>query len=191
MTHRDVPSEWAEPGGAAGAASGAAESTAEPMLSEAARGRIRDLGGTYPERRTALLPALKLAQAEVGYLPPRVVAQVADELRVPHAAAQELVAFYTMLLPHQEGTIRVVVCGQLPCALNGADRLLRDLSAGLGVRPGDTSPDRSVTLERTSECFGACHRAPMARVNDVYWENLDGERTRALLGELRSGRAPA
>jgi NADH-quinone oxidoreductase subunit E len=159
---------------------------AAPSLSEATRERIRTLAATYPQRRTALLPALKLAQNEVGYLPAGVVAQVADEVGVPHAAAAEIVAFYTMLLPEQEGAIRVVVCGQLPCALRGAGRLLRDLSTGLGLRPGETAHDGSITLERTSECFGACHRAPMARVNDDYYENLDPEATQRLIDELRA-----
>ena len=155
-------------------------------LSDATRQRIRTLAATYPQRRTALLPSLKLAQAEVGYLPPDVIAQVADEVGVPHAAAAEIVAFYTMLLPEQEGAIRVVVCGQLPCALRGADRLLRDLAQGLGLRPGETAHDGSLHLERTSECFGACHRAPMARINDDYYENLDPDATQRLIDELRA-----
>ena len=146
--------------------------------------RIRTLAEMYPERRTALLPALKLAQADVGHLPPEVIAEAADLVGVPHAAAYELVDFYTMLHPDREGATRVVVCCQLPCALRGANRLLRDLSRGLGIEPGETTPDGAVTLERTSECFGACHRAPMARVNDEYRENLDPDATRRLLVEL-------
>ncbi len=158
-----------------------------PPLSEAVSERIRQLAFAYPQRRTALLPALKLAQTETGYLPPSVVAQVADLVGVPHPAAQELVAFYTMLREEREGATRVVVCAQLPCALKGAHRLLRELSAALGIAPGETTADGSVTLERTSECFGACHRAPMARVNEAYVENLDAEATQRLIAHLRDG----
>jgi NADH-quinone oxidoreductase subunit E len=158
------------------------------LLSEATRARIKGLVAIYPEPRTALLPGLKLAQAEIGFLPTVAIAETADLVGVPHAAAWELVAFYTMLHTEKEGQFRVVVCCQLPCALRGADRLLRDLAAGLGIQPGQTTPDRWVTLERTLECFGACHRAPMARVNDEYHESLDPEATRRLIGTLRSGR---
>jgi NADH:ubiquinone oxidoreductase subunit E len=157
-----------------------------PRLSDAARQQIRDLAGIYPMRRTALLPALKLAQAELGYLPPDVTAEVADLVGVPHAAAAELVAFYTMLRDHPGGAARVVVCTQLPCALKGANRLLRDLATGLGIEPGQTTLDGGVTLERTSECFGACHRSPMARVNDDYYENLDPEAAQRLLTRIRA-----
>jgi NADH-quinone oxidoreductase subunit E len=153
-------------------------------LSPATCERIRALAASYPERRTALLPALKLAQADVGHLPADVVAEAADLVGVPHAAAYELVDFYTMLHPQPEGATRVVVCCQLPCALRGANRLLHELSVSLGIQPGETTPDGAVSLERTSECFGACHRAPMARVNDEYRENLDSEATRRLLAEL-------
>ena len=162
------------------------------MLSPETVERIRQLAETYPERRTALLPALKLAQAEVGWLPPQAIAAAADAVGVPHSAAYELAAFYTMLHTEHAGETHVVVCAQLPCALRGAERLLRDLSTGLGIQPGETTADGAVTLERTAECFGACHRAPMARVNDAYYENLDDAGTQRLLADLRpstNGRA--
>jgi NADH-quinone oxidoreductase subunit E len=153
-------------------------------LSDDTRAKIRELTTRYPSRRTALLPSLKLAQKEVGYLPPPIIAQVADLVGVPHSAAAELVAFYTMLHEEPAGTTRVTVCAQLPCALRGAEQLLRDLSAALAIQPGETTPDGAVTLERTSECFGACHRAPMARVDDHYWENLDEAGTQRLVTHL-------
>lgn len=159
-------------------------------LSEAARERIGDLAARYPQRRTALLPALKLAQQEVGYLPPHTIAEVADLIGVSHAAAQELVAFYSMLLPHAEGATRVVVCAQLPCALRGAHRLIRQLENGFGLKAGETTPGGEITLERTSECFGACHRAPMARVNERYVEHLDEASTARLIAELKQAATP-
>lgn len=150
-------------------------------LSDATRAAIRKLVDTYPERRTALLPALKLAQADVGYLPPEVVAEAADVVGVPHAAAFELVTFYTMLHDEPQAEHKVVVCAQLPCALRGAEGLLRELRAGLQREIADGYVD----VERTSECFGACHRAPMARLNAVYRENLSGEAVQELVRELR------
>ena len=145
-------------------------------LSETARAQIERLVATYPERRTALLPALKLAQADAGYLPPEVIAEAADLVGVPHPAALELAEFYTMLHTEPGPPIRVEVCAQLPCALRGAEGLVRDLLAG--VRSA------SVEIERTSECFGACHRAPMARVGEAYYENLDGAARQSLIAEL-------
>jgi NADH-quinone oxidoreductase subunit E len=153
-------------------------------LSESTRAAIRALAATYPERRTALLPALKLAQKDDGWLPPEAIAEAADLVGVPHSAALELAEFYTMLHTEPGPPVRVVVCAQLPCALRGAEGLIRDLHHGL---QGAISSG-SVEVERTSECFGACHRAPMARVGDEYWEHLDGEGRARLIETVGASR---
>ena len=150
-------------------------------LSESTQTAIKKLVATYPERRTALLPALKLAQKDVGYLPPETVAEAADLVGVPHSAAFELVTFYTMLNDAPQAAKKVVVCAQLPCALRGAEALIRDLHGRLRQEIDDGYVD----VERTSECFGACHRAPMARVDDMYRENLTGDTRANLIQELR------
>ena len=67
------------------------------MLSPDTRAKIQAQTAAYPKTRTALLPALKLAQDEVGSLPPEVVAEVAELVGVSHAAAQELTTVYSML----------------------------------------------------------------------------------------------
>jgi NADH-quinone oxidoreductase subunit E len=156
------------------------------ILSETTESHIRAEVARYqPHTRTALLPALKLAQAELGWLPPDAIARVADLVGVSHAAAAELSRFYSMLHTEYHGRVYVEVCVQLPCAVAGAERLLRWLSEDLDVPAGETSPE-GIRLERTSECFGSCHRAPMCRVNDAYHENLDRESAARLVSELRS-----
>lgn len=155
-------------------------------LSDATRAAIAKLVATYPERRTALLPSLKLAQADPasdGWLSPETIAETAEYVGVPHSAAYEIAAFYTMLHTRPVPPTRVVICAQLPCALRGADQLVRDLETGLQHEIASGS----VEVERTSECFGACHRAPMARLNDEYRENLDATRRQQLIEELRGG----
>jgi NADH-quinone oxidoreductase subunit E len=147
-------------------------------LSDDTRAAIERLAARFPERRSALLPALKLAQQDAGYLAPETIAETADLVGVPHAAALEVALFYTMLHTEPGPATRVVVCAQLPCALRGAEALIRELQAALA--------SDSIEVERTSECFGACHRAPMARVGDTYYENLDTAGRQALIAELRA-----
>jgi len=147
-------------------------------LSDETRTAIERLVARFPERRSALLPALKLAQREAGYLPPETIAETANLVGVPHAAALEVAMFYTMLHTRPGPATRVVVCAQLPCALMGAEALIRELRGAL--------ESESIEVERTSECFGACHRAPMARVGDMYYENLDAQGRQVLIAELRA-----
>ena len=137
-----------------------------------------------PHARTALLPALKLAQAEIGWLPPDAITRVAELVGVPPGAAAELAHFYSMLHTHDDGRVHIEVCVQLPCAVAGGERLLRWLSEALAVAPGQTTVE-GIRLERTSECFGSCHRAPMCRVNDEYHESLNETKVLALIASLR------
>jgi NADH-quinone oxidoreductase subunit E len=160
------------------------------MLSADTRDKINAQLTRYPKRRTALLPALKIAQDEVGYLPAEVVAEVAELVGVSHAAAQELTTFYSMLRTEPAGKWRVEVCVQLPCAVAGGERLLKQLASSLGVRPGETTAEGRVSLIRTAECLGGCHRAPMCRVNQKYVENLRSqELVERLIAALRSDSA--
>jgi NADH-quinone oxidoreductase subunit E len=162
------------------------------MLSEETREKIQAQVAAYPKRRTALLPSLKLAQDELGYLPPDAVAEVADLVGVSHAAAQELTTFYSMLRTEPGGRLRVEVCVQLPCAVAGGERLLRHLANSLGLAPGETTPDGRLTLIRTAECLGGCHRAPMCRLNSEYVEDLQtAEAVEQLIQRLQSEPVPA
>ncbi|MCC6179066.1 MAG: NADH-quinone oxidoreductase subunit NuoE [Chloroflexi bacterium] len=161
------------------------------ILNEQTQKLILDEVDRYPQRRTALLPALKLAQRQLGWLSAEAIAEVADLVGVSHASANELTTFYAMLNLHPVAEQKIEVCVQLPCALRGADRLLRQLADGLGIQPGEATLDGKIELHRTHECFGSCHRAPMCRINDEYRENLSPEAARALIDELNSGRPAA
>ncbi|MGH2363291.1 MAG: NAD(P)H-dependent oxidoreductase subunit E [Chloroflexota bacterium] len=155
-------------------------------LSAEAEARIVAELGKYPTRRSALLPALKLAQHDQHVLRPETLARVAELVGVSHAAANELATFYSMLATEQQGRKVVEVCVQLPCALQGADELLQRLAQDLGIAPGETTADGEVTLLRTHECFGSCQKAPMCLLNHEYRENLRGEAVERLLAELRA-----
>jgi NADH-quinone oxidoreductase subunit E len=158
------------------------------MLLPATREKILAEVRRFPRRRTALLPSLKHAQVQVGWLPPEAIAEVADLVGVSHASANELATFYSMLLTRPGGRQRIEVCVQLPCALRGAEGLLKRLAEGFGIAPGEITPDGNVELVRVAECFGACHRAPMCRVNDEYHENLTPGSTQRFVEEIK-GRA--
>lgn len=160
-----------------------------PMLSDATKEAIRREVARYPQKKTALLPSLKLAQNEVGWLPPEVIAQVADLVGVPHSNATELATFYTMLHDEKVPPVRIEVCVQLPCALRGAEDTVRRLCQALDVEQhghhGGVSRDGKIEVHGTVECFGACHRAPMARLGDAYREDLDDKNLLALVEEAK------
>ncbi len=118
-----------------------------------------------PRGRTVLLEALHDAQAIYdGWLPAAVLARIAHALRVPLADVYGVTEFYDMFHTHPVGHEIIRVCQDGPCMLAGGDDLLAGLAQGLGIRPGETTPDGRYTVEPV-RCLGLCDRAPAALVN--------------------------
>jgi NADH-quinone oxidoreductase subunit E len=147
--------------------------------------RVQKLRKEYPESRSAVLPALRLAQEEHGgWLPPDALREVADALDETPAYCLSIASFYDMLNLEPVGRHLVEVCTNLSCALPGAQSVLDAFASELGVRPGETTEDGAVTL-RAIECAGGCGRAPVVVVDDAYREPVHADDVSAIVEELR------
>ena len=147
---------------------------------------IRAIAGQYPETRSAILPALHLAQERNdGWLPPQALEEVGTALGVTPAYVQSVASFYDMLHLEPVGHL-VEVCTNISCALVGAQQVVEAFERELGVRPGETTADGQVTL-KTMECAGGCGWAPVVVVDHRYREPTTPEDVPAVLQELRSG----
>lgn len=73
---------------------------------------------------------------------------------------------------------------QTPCALRGANEIMRTIEQHLGVHNGQTTADNIFTVTEV-ECLGACVNAPMVQINDDYFEDLTPETTKQLLDALK------
>jgi NADH-quinone oxidoreductase subunit E len=135
------------------------------MLSEQTRQAILDLQKLYPEKRSALIPALHLAQAEVGYLPLETQSEVAVLFGIETSEVHAVVTFYDMFFEEPAGKHVIHVCKNVSCMLRGSDELLKTLCHKLQVEPGKTSSDGEFTII-PSECLAACDRAPMMIVDE-------------------------
>lgn len=153
------------------------------ILSETARTEIREAMKKYPQARSALLPALEIAQREVGYLSPQVLREVALLMDLPPVEVASVASFYTMLYRRPVGKHVIQVCTNISCSLMGAEHIVDVLRKKLGIEVGETTPDGRFTL-LTVECLGSCGTAPMMQVDDTYYENLTEERLDAILAEL-------
>ena len=135
------------------------------MLTEKTQQAILELQKKYPQKRSALIPALHLAQAEVGYLPREVQDQVAELFEIDSNEVNAVVSFYDMFYEEPVGKHIIHVCKNVSCMLRGADELLGHLCKHLQVKPGEISKDGEFTII-PSECLAACDRAPMMIVDD-------------------------
>ena len=141
----------------------------------------------YPDRRSAILPALRMAQDEHGgWPPPEALREVADALQLAPAQVEAVASFYDMLHLEPVGRHIVEVCTNLSCALVGAQQVVEAFERELGVHPGETTEDGAVTL-RTVECAGGCGRAPVVVVDGRYREPVRPEDVPAIAEEVRGG----
>lgn len=135
------------------------------ILSKELKEAVLKLQKVYPEKRSALIPALHMVQAETGYLPKEVQEQVAALFGIDVNEVNAVVTFYDMFTETPAGKHHVHVCKNLSCMLRGADDLLHGLCGRLGIKPGETTADGEFTV-MASECLAACDRAPFCLVDD-------------------------
>ena len=151
------------------------------------RARFDEIIKRYPpdQRRSAVLPALYLAQYQQGYITANAIRYIAELLGITRADVEDVVSYYTMFYTRPVGKYVVNVCRTLSCAVNGAERVTAELSAKLGIKPGETDASGTFTLMEV-ECLGACDRAPAVMVNDSWHECLKPEDVSRLVDDIRA-----
>ncbi|MGN6380708.1 MAG: NADH-quinone oxidoreductase subunit NuoE family protein [Gaiellales bacterium] len=148
--------------------------------------RIANVVALYPEPRSAIIPALRLAQEEFGWLSTEAFEATADATGFTPAYCKSVASFYDMFRLRPQGRHEICVCTNIACALVGAGDTLRAFEQELGIRSGETTPDGVFTL-RTVECYGGCGWGPVVSVDERYHEPFGPERVAGLVAELRGG----
>jgi formate dehydrogenase subunit gamma len=143
---------------------------------------VRDIVSTHKGQRGALLPILHAIQEALGCVPPEVIPVLADELNLSRADVHGVVSFYHDFRSTPAGRNTVRICRGEACQAVGAQRLVDHLDVSHGLKPGDTSPDGSVTVEQVF-CLGNCALGPAAQVNGRLQGRLDEERLSTILDE--------
>lgn len=156
------------------------------MLSDRVRKAIVELQKKYPVKRSALIPALHLAQAEVGYLPPETQQEVADLFGIDENEVHAVVSFYDMFYEKPVGKHLLHVCKNVSCMLRGGDELMTKLCQRLNVKPGETTSDGEFTVI-PSECLAACDLAPMMLADEKVVGRIKDSDIDRILSETKNG----
>jgi NADH-quinone oxidoreductase subunit E len=144
----------------------------------------------YPDHRkaSAVIPILWLIQKQEGWVPEPALRKLAELLNMPYVRVYEVVTFYTMFQLEPVGKTLIQVCGTTPCMLRGANDLMAVCKDKIGDKD-HRSADGAFTWQEV-ECLGACCNAPMAQINDYYYEDLTPETLGQIIDDFRAGKSP-
>ena len=141
------------------------------------------------KQQSAVIPTLWLVQKQEGWVSEPAIRAVAELLGMPVIRVLEVATFYTMFMLEPVGTHALVqVCGTTPCQLRGAGDIIAVCQRKFGPRDHRTSDGKFYWQE--VECLGACSNAPMAAINDYYYEDLTPESFEKILDDFAAGKGP-
>jgi NADH-quinone oxidoreductase E subunit len=148
---------------------------------------IQDVRAIYPEdSKSAVLPALRLAQSEYGWLSPDALREVANALETTPAYCKAIASFYDQFHLEPVGEHLVEVCTNVSCAVVGAQEVVEAFEGELGCHAGETSADGKVTL-RAVECLGGCGWATIVAIDNHYRTHVKADDVPAIVQELTNG----
>jgi NADH-quinone oxidoreductase subunit E len=157
------------------------------LLSEHTRHEIDGWISRFPagRQRSATLSALRFAQEQnQGFLTGPIMDAVAEYLRLPSIQVYEVATFYSMFETHECGRHHVSVCTNISCWLNGAEDILAHCERKLGIKVGESTPDKRIFLKKEEECLASCTGAPMMMVDHEFHEYLTPEKVDKILDGL-------
>ena len=160
-------------------------------FSEATRTKADWWIAKYPESRraSAVIPILWLVQKQEGWVSEPAIRAIGELLGMPFIRVLEVATFYTMFMLEPVGkTALIQVCGTTPCMLRGANELMRVCKEKIGPKD-HLSADGRFTWQEV-ECLGACSNAPMAQINDYYFEDLTPETIDQIIDDFAAGKTP-
>ena len=160
------------------------------MLAEKYAERIEKIFAKYPDKRSAIMPLLYIAQEEYGWLSEDALNEVAALCDVDPTQAHSIAGFYTMFRESPKGKYWLQVCTDFPCALRGADDFYQELCEYLEVEDGGTTEDGMFSLE-VVRCFGACGLAPAISVDEDVHQRVKPSKVQNIIDQYRTMEAEA
>ena len=152
----------------------------------------------YPlgKQASAVLPLLWIAQRQMGrqtdsaWAPVKAMDEVARILEMPPIRVYEIATFYLMFNTAPVGKFHLQLCTTTPCWLRGSDQVVAACREATGLKGWKENTADGLFTMTEVECLGACVNAPILQVNDYFYEDMDAEKTKALIDALKRGEIP-
>lgn len=156
-----------------------------PGISEATKTKIRSFFSRYPTKQAALLPALHIAQDEIGYCSLRAMREIAELLEISPSQVLDVVTFYTHFWTHPKGKKVIVLCRSISCELMGGKEVREAIEKKLGIEDHGTTADGQYSL-LMEECLAGCDHAPCLLINEKMHKCVKPEQIDAILADAKN-----
>lgn len=157
------------------------------VLTREQREQIDHWLAKFPDegKNSAVIPALHIAQdGNGGYLTDELMDAVAEYIGIPPVAVYEVATFYSMFDTAPVGRHKVNICTNIACMLMGSDEIVAHCEKRLGIKLGETTDDKRITLKVEEECLAGCVGGPMMVVDGHYHTHLTPEKVDEILDNL-------
>jgi NADH:ubiquinone oxidoreductase subunit E len=124
----------------------------------------------HPREPGSIIQVLLDVQQELYYVPRDVLEYVSSSLGVPVSRSYHLATFYKAFSLKPKGKYPIAVCTGTACHVQGATKIIDQISRELRIREGETTPDKLFSIESV-RCLGCCGLAPVVTVG----RNLHGK----------------
>jgi NADH:ubiquinone oxidoreductase subunit E len=146
--------------------------------------KFHEYAEEYPNKRSALMMVLRLAEEEFGCITDEAMEIVAGLCNVSVAHVQGMVTFYTHFKRPFHGKHRFMVCATLMCALeNNTDAALDGIKAKLGIKAGEITKDGLFSCEKV-ECLADCDKPPVVQKDNEHFCSMKGPVLDAYIDKL-------
>tara|TARA_B100001741_G_scaffold297918_1_gene283026 strand:- start:814 stop:1422 length:609 start_codon:yes stop_codon:yes gene_type:complete len=146
----------------------------------------------YPKGKqsSAVMALLYLAQRQnQNWIPLAAMKYIGKILSMPYIKVYEVATFYSMYNLKPVGKYFYQICTTTPCMLRGSNKLVEACKEKISENQNEISNDGNCSWVEV-ECLGACVNAPMAQINDDYFEDLNKQKLIEIIEQTKKNVKP-
>ncbi|MCL4303571.1 MAG: NADH-quinone oxidoreductase subunit NuoE [Anaerolineae bacterium] len=154
------------------------------MLNDEEKWKIEAQIQQYAQKRAACIEALKIVQAQRGWVSNESLRDIAEFLEMTPDELDSVATFYNLIFRQPVGRHVIHVCDSVTCWIMGYEQLSQRLTEQLGIEWGETTTDDRFTL-LPIVCLGTCDHAPAMMVDNDLHQDIDPEKLDEILAKYR------
>jgi NADH-quinone oxidoreductase subunit E len=137
-----------------------------------------------PQKKAAVIEALKVIQQQRGWVSDESIGEIADYLGMGAAEVDSVATFYNLIFRKPVGRHVILLCDSISCYVMGYGVLYEALRQRLNIDFGGTTPDQRFTL-LPNACLGCCDHAPALMIGETLYKDVTVDSLDQLLANYK------